>query len=100
MFWQFLKANWHTYELRVLENKVELRALIGEGNPAQIEEVGLAEFVGGSMQAKVTEFFGEDVKGEAIESAKWMLKHGGKPNSKPGFGERLRSFFGFGRSGK
>lgn len=71
-FWQFLKANWHTFELQLSEENVEFRELKGEGNPPITETVTLEAFLDGDLQMKISTFMTPEFLNEALASAKWL----------------------------
>lgn len=81
-FWQFLKGNWHTFELELTEDQVEFRELKGEGNPPKTEAVTLEAFLSGKLQMKVSELMTPDFLNEALESGKWLLEQKQKVNFK------------------
>lgn len=72
--WTYLKATWHSFELRLGNGEAILKEFNGEGVEPLITRCSLAAFIGGEMNALVASSMYADVLPAALESARGLTK--------------------------
>ena len=73
-FWQFLKSNWHTFELEVFEDRIEFRIIDGKDAEPQVDTETLSSFISGHLQKKVSELMSFETMKEALVAAKYFAE--------------------------
>lgn len=71
-FWQYLKGPWHTFELHLSANGVELKEYTDPAKNPAVLSASLADFLGGKLHEEINASMNAAVLPEALESAKHL----------------------------
>ncbi|HEX2899250.1 MAG TPA: hypothetical protein VHS96_05990 [Bacteroidia bacterium] len=73
-FWQYLKGPWHSFELHLTKEGVELREYWDPAKNPNVSRCSLGDFLSGSLHEEINTSMNATVLPEALESAKKISK--------------------------
>lgn len=68
--WTYLKGPWHSFELRISKEGVELKEYWDPGKNPNVSNCTLKDFLAGSLHDEINANMNAGVLGEALESAR------------------------------